>query len=689
MVKMSRQLKTIISIAAAIFVCLAAPVCLAEQRLPALTAASIRDVNVTDQFWAPRIELNRTVTIPHVFKMMEETGTIDKFVSAAASRRTDAKKGKVSQWWNTDEQLYKAIEGASFSLIQHYDPQLIKTLDDFIAKITAAQQPDGYLHTQKIINLQLSPYASPKWSDLGSELELYLAGHLYEAAVAHYQATGKRTLLNVAIKNADLVAELFGPDKRHDVCGHPEIELALIKLYKATGDKRYLDLARFFVDQRGRADGRRPRGAFSQDHKPIIEQTEAVGQALRAMYLYCGVTDLATETNDANYASAMKTLWEDVVGKKMYITGGIGSRRDNEGFGEPYDLPNKTGYAETCAAIGLSMWNFRMFLLTGDAKYIDVLERTIYNNFLAGVSLGGSQFFYENPLESDGIYKFNQGWVPAGADSNYKEPSATRKDWFFCGCCPPNVVRFLPSISQYIYATDGNEIFVNLFIDSTAAINLKEGRVALTQQTQYPWDGYVKLMVNPEPAQVGQVFTIKLRIPCWAMGWPVPSRLYRYIDSTPAKVTLKVNGQLVPLRLSKGFAIIQRSWNKGDIIELNIPMVVHRVISDEKVKGNADRVALERGPIVYCTEGIDNGGCALGIIVTDDVKLRTEHKKDLLGGVTIITGQAYILSAAEDGKSFLIKNHRFTATPYYAWSNRGIGEMAVWLHRSLPQASRD
>jgi len=673
-------------VSAVVFVCFAASLTFASATTSwrSLVPVSIRDVNVTDQFWAPRMELNRTMTIPHIFKMMEQTGTIDKFVCAAGPQ-----KGKASKWWNTDEQVYKTIEGASFSLMQsaslQRDQQLDKTIDELIVKIAAAQQPDGYLHTQKIINLQLSPDATPRWADLGGELELYLAGHLYEAAVAHFQATGKLTLLGVAVKNAGLVAELFGPDKRHDVCGHPEIELALVKLYKTTGDKKYLDLARFFIEQRGRADGRKLRGSFSQDHKPIVEQTEAVGQARRAAYLYSGVTDLAIITADANYTGAMETLWKDVVQKKMYITGGIGSRHENEGFSEPYELPNKTACTETCAAVGFSMWNHRMFLLTGEGKYIDALERTIYNNFLAGVSLGGDQFFYVNPLESDGQWQFNRGPV-TNDQGTHKEGSATRKEWFLCACCPPNVARFLPAISQFIYATDGNEIFVNLFIGSTAAIKLKDSSVSIMQETRYPWDGYVKLTVSP---QRSQDFAIKLRIPGWARGWPVPSDLYYYLDPVLKEITLKVNGQAAALDMHNGFTSISRTWNKGDVIELNLPMRVRRVLSHKDVKENTDKVALERGPLVYCAEGKDNNGRALNIVVSDKAELQTEHRADLLGGVTVIRGRVYALLSDPDSKSALISNHSLTAIPYYAWSNRGAGEMVVWFRRSLPASSGD
>jgi len=639
----------------------------AEGRGYRLASVPLSDVRIKDDFWRQRVETNRTVSIPHVFRMCEETGIIDNFAKAAGLI-----EGDFQGIWFSDAQVYKTIEGASFSLSLHADSELDRYLDRLIAKIAAAQESSGYLHTKYVINLTRKdrPAGPERLSRPGSDLELYVFGHLYEAAAAHYQATGKRTLLDVAIKNADMVDRIYGPGKRRDVPGHEEIEVGLVKLHQVTGDERYLKLAKFFIDQRGRARGRKLRGAFSQDHKPVIEQSEAVGQAPRATYLYSAAVDIAALTGDADYVKAMDRLWDNVVSKKMYVTGGIGSRHENEGFGENYELPNKTAYAETCAAISFSMWNHRLFLLHGDAKYLDVLERTLYNNFLAGVSLSGDRFFYANPLECDGQFKFNKGFRGVG--------SLERKSWFRCPCCPPNVVRFVPSVAKYVYATRNDELYVNLFIGSTSTIHLKNNAVTITQETRYPWDGRVKITLQPKQSKR---FAVNVRIPGWARGTPAPSDLYRYLNASDEQPSLKANGRSITMNMEKGFARIEREWKKGDVVQLELPMPVRRVVCHEKVKENAGRVALERGPTVYCVEGADNGGRVRNLALPNDAPLRAEYRKDLLGGVTVIRGKALGLFAGEDGKPGVRKERDFVAIPYCTWCNRGAGEMAMWFPR--------
>jgi DUF1680 family protein len=502
----------------------------------------------------------------------------------------------------------------------------------------------------------------PRWHDLKASHELYNAGHLYEAAYAHYRATGKRNLLNIALKNADLIADTFGPDKLLAPPGHQIIETGLVKLYRVTGEEKYLDLAKFFLDQRGNSEGHELYGNYSQDHKPVVEQNEAVGHAVRAAYMYSGMADIAALRRDSLYLEAVDRIWENIVSKKMYITGGIGSRHQGESFGDNYELPNLTAYCETCAAIANIYWNHRMFLLHGDAKYVDVLERTLYNGMISGVSLTGNTFFYANSLESDGKYAFNQG-------------ALTRKPWFTCSCCPTNVTRFIPSVPDYIYALDNDSLFVNLFVASTAQVHLDESSIEVTQTTNYPWDGKIEIRVDPE---TNMTLAMKVRIPGWALGKPVPSDLYHYLEVKPDQYMLSVNGKPVQSELRKGYATIQRKWSPGDVIELNLPMPVRRVQAHERVKDDIGKVALERGPIVYCAEWADNGGKVLDLVIPDEAQFEIEHREDLLGGITIIRGD--VLNKTGQTK-------QLTAIPYYAWSHRGAGEMAVWLERRASSLS--
>ncbi len=616
-----------------------------------ITPAPFTAACFTDRFWLPRLETNRQVTIPYDFEKCEETGRIDNFAKAAGLM-----EGPHEGLFYNDSDVFKVVEGAAYSLSLHPDPELEGYLDDLIKKIAGAQENDGYLYTARTIDpeaVDSEQEGLERWSNLRVSHELYNVGHLYEAAVAYHQATGKRTLLDVALRNAELIDGVFGPDKIRDVPGHQEIEIGLVKLYRTTGERRYLELAKFFLDQRGQPDRGNLQTNFDlpgymQDHRPVTEQREAVGHAVRAAYMYSGMADVAALTGDEAYIAALDTLWQNVVSRRMYVTGGIGSRHHGEAFGEDFELPNAKGYAETCAAIANAMWNHRMFLLHGDGKYLDVLERTLYNGFLSGVSLQGNTFFYANPLSSDGAWAFN---VRVGA---------VRSPWFTTSCCPTNVVRLLPSLPGYTYAHQDDRLFVNLYIGGNATLPLAR-EVKLTQETSYPWSGAVKLTIDPsEPTE----FALHLRIPGWARNEPVPSDLYRYLDRPDAPVTLRVNGEPVAVELNQGFAVVRRNWRSGDTVELDLPLPVRRVMSHENIEDNRGRVAVERGPLVYCAEGIDNGGSALDLTLPDDAPLVVERDEGLLGGMTKICSGGV------------------TLIPYYAWSHRGAGEMNVWLARA-------
>ena len=623
-------------------------------------------VHVEDAFWSPRFETNRTVTIPYCFKKCEETSRINNFAVAGGLT-----PGKFEGIPFNDSDVYKVIEGAAYSLATHPDPQLEKYLDDLIAKIAAAQEPDGYLYTARTIikdGAKMPKMSGPeRWLNLRSSHELYNVGHLYEAAAAYYQATGKRALLDVALKSAALIDRTFGPEpgKLKLPPGHEEVEIGLVKLYRVTGDPKHLKLARFFVDTRGRAEGHKLYGDYAQDHVPVVEQTQPVGHAVRAGYLYSGVADVAALTGDPAYLKAIDRIWENVVFRKLYLTGGIGARRAGEAFGDDYELPNKTAYNETCAAIANALWNHRMFLLHGDAKYIDVLERVLYNGFLSGVSLQGDAFFYPNPLESDPGYK--------------------RSPWFDCSCCPVNVVRFIPSIAGYVYATRGDALYVNLYIAGKGEIKLGGRAVKLTQQTQYPWDGRVAMTV--EPLTPGE-FELRVRIPGWAQGRPAPSDLYRYENpssNATASWSLKVNGEPVAAPLEQGYAVIRRAWRAGDAVELSLPMPVRRVVASEKVEADRGRVAIERGPIVYCAEAADNGGRVRNLALPEDARFGEAFQGDLLGGVMTLRSKA--VAVTRDARGAVTQQLTdLTLIPYYAWCHRGAGEMAVWLAGSAAQA---
>ena len=627
-----------------------------------ITAVPFSDVRLTDAFWAPRVETNRAVTIPFGFAKSEEEGRIRNFERAA--RREGPYEGKMPF---DDTDVYKLIEGAAYSLQNHPDPELDRFIDGIITKIAAAQEPDGYLTTYKTIDPTKSPAEwlkpGPKWDlELEGSHELYNSGHLYEAAYAHYRATGRRTLLDVALKNADLIARTFGPGKRTAPPGHQIIETGLVKLSDATGERRYRELARFFLDQRGRAATRKLYGIYNQDHLPVTEQSEAVGHAVRAAYMYSGMVDIAALDADPLYRAAVERIWDDVVSRKLYVTGAVGARHKDEAFGDAFELPNRTAYGETCASIANVYWNQRMFLLSGDARYVDVLERSLYNAALAGVSLQGNTFFYPNPLESDGKYTFNHG-------------SLSRKPWFDASCCPTNLARFIPSIPDYIYAVEGEALFVNLFAASRAAAVVGGARVGVQQTGDYPWNGRIALTITPDQPRS---FELRVRIPGWARNEPVPSGLYRYADAAGGAYELRVNGEPISPTLRRGYAVIARVWTPGDTVTLVLPMPVRRVVADARVADTRDKVALERGPLVYAAEWIDNDGSVLNLVVPDGAAFEEEHRSDLLGGVTVVR------AAATDQAG---RPRRLTAVPYYAWSHRGPGEMAVWLPRRAVSAS--
>jgi hypothetical protein len=615
-----------------------------------IAPVSFAAVRIEDGFWSPRMEANRLTTVPVCFRKCEETGRIDNFAKAGGLL-----PGEFRGIRYDDSDVYKVIEGASYALALHPDPALDRYLDELIAKIAAAQEDDGYLYTARTIDPSNLPRdaGETRWSYLEHSHELYNVGHLYEAAVAHFQATGKRTLLDVALENANLIDRTFGPGKLQDPPGHEEIEVGLVKLYRVTGDRRYLDLAKFFIDRRGRPEGRAGLyGEYSQDHQPVTDQAEPVGHAVRAGYLYSAMADLAAITGEASYAAALDRIWARLMATKIYLTGGIGAERGHEGFGPDYHLPNATAYNETCAAVALALWSHRMFQLHGEGRYIDVLERVLYNGFLSGVSLAGDAFFYPNPLASDGVQPFNQG-------------SLERSPWFATACCPVNVVRFVPSIAGYIYAHRDGDVFVNLYVGSSVRLELRNRDLKLVQETRYPWDGRVRIAVEPErPAR----FALHLRIPGWARGQPLPSDLYQYVDATPGEVTLKLNGEVEPLDVRNGYARIERRWVKGDVVDLEIPMPIRRVVAHPKVQANDGRVALERGPLVYCVEGVDHGGSLGQLVLSDGDVLEAQFRPELLGGVTMLVRKGDEATP-------------FQAVPYYAWNHRGAGEMEVWVTR--------
>ena len=600
-------------------------------------------VKVNDGFWGKRLETGRNVTIPLAFSKCEESGRYDNFVKAA----NPSDEYKVGGFPFDDTDVYKTIEGASYMLQTYPDKKLEAYIDSVLEIVAKAQEKDGYLNTSYTMNPKHPhPWMSPvKWEKVENlSHEFYNLGHMVEGAVAHYQATGKRNFLNIAMKYADCVVRNLGTgyNQVDRVPGHQIAEMALAKLYLVTGEKRYLDQAKYFLDRRGKTSR---KDAYSQAHKPVVEQDEAVGHAVRAAYMYSGMADVAALTGDTAYINAIDRIWDNIVSKKYYITGGIGARHAGEAFGDNYELPNLSAYNETCAAIGNVYLNHRLFLLHGDAKYYDVLERTLYNGLISGVSLDGNSFFYPNPLECNGEYHFN-------ADNTIE-----RQPWFGCACCPSNISRFIPSLPGYVYATKGSDVFVNLFMGNTSEFEVNGSPLKISQSGNYTWDGNVTISVDNNPGS----FSMKIRIPGWAQGNPVPSDLYTYTNTVKDKpYTVKLNGKEVESTLDKGYFTITRDWKQGDKVDIQFAMNPRIVKAHDAVEADRGMVAVERGPIVYCAEWPDNN------FDLNDVKLNTKNKfkagrDESLGGFIRLTNKTHSL------------------IPYYAWNHRGPGMMKVCM----------
>lgn len=611
-------------------------------------------VTINDAFWKPTLDKVATTTLQAcVYQTEIKTPRIRNFEKVARG-----KNEKHEGIFYDDSDVFKALEAIAYSLKNHPNPDLEKKADEWIDKIAAAQQEDGYINTYYTLGR-----LDERWSDMSMH-EDYNGGHLIEAAVAYYQVTGKRKLLDVAIKFANHFDSLFGPEpgKRHWVTGHQELELALVKLYNTTQDKKYLTLAYWLLEERGHKYAKGytwtewKDTAYAQDAVPVREQKEITGHAVRAMYLYTGAADVAALTGDEGYMNAMKTVWEDVVYRNMYITGGIGSSGNNEGFSKDYDLPNEQAYCETCASVGMVFWNQRMNLMTGDSKFIDVLERSLYNGARDGLSLSGDRFFYGNPLASDGQH--------------------ARREWFGTACCPANIARLVSSLGNYIYGFSNQGIWVNLFVGSNTTTKIGKTEVSLTQQTNYPWDGKIKLTIEPKNKTK---FAMHVRIPGWIQGEAVPGDLFVFEDKSKTDFTLSLNGKSVSYKMENGYAVIERDWKKGDVLELNLPMEVKRIVSRPEVKQDEGRVALQRGPLVYCVEGADNNGKAWNVILPEQTSFQTSFQKDLLEGITTIQFDAPTVQVEPNGLSVKTEIKKITAIPYYAWANRGQNEMQVWL----------
>lgn len=615
----------------------------------AITPINIKNVKLTDKFWLPIIKKVQEKTIEYAIHKCEEEGRLDNFLIAGKQKEGTVK----GQMPFDDTDVYKIIEGASNTLISEPNPKLEKLLDSLISIIKIGQEKDGYLTTWRTINPSKPPapwvpvIEGKRWESLQISHELYNSGHLIEAAVVHHKATGKRNFLDIALKNADLLVATFGDDKNQvqGVPGHQIVETGLVKLYQLTNNKSYLNLAKYFLDNRGNPKNHKLYGDYSQDHIPVVQQDEAIGHAVRAVYMYAGMTDIAAIENDSAYYNAVTKLWNNVVTKKMYITGGIGAKPEGEAFGKNYELPNLTGYNETCAAIGNVYWNHRLHNISGNADYFDVIERSLYNGLISGLSLDGKKFFYPNALESDGIYKFNRG-------------ACTRQSWFDCSCCPTNLIRFIPSIPGLIYSKSDKAIYVNLYATNTATIEFKKNNIQINQKTNYPWDGKVTVFVSPK---IATNFTLKLRIPSWARNQVLPGDLYSYKNNSSTRTKLSINGKSTNYKIDNGYIIINKIWKKSDTVILEFPMEVKQVITNPEVTDNRGKVALEYGPIVYAIEEIDNATAFDSATINTNDTFKIKKEETLLEGVNII------------------QTDKLKAIPYYLWSNRGVGKMKVWI----------
>ncbi len=608
-----------------------------------LKPVPISAVSLTDSFWAPRLRTNREVTLPAQFAYLEETGRLDNFRVAAGK-----KGGQFVGIYFNDSDVYKWLEAASWALASGQDPRLEEMVHVVVTEIEAAQQPDGYLNTYFA-----GERAAERWSNLRDLHELYCAGHLIQAAVAHHRATGSQRLLNVACRLADHIDDVFGrgPGQREGTSGHEEIEMALVELARETGQDKYLCLASFFVEMRGK--GYAGGDAYHQDRRPFREFERMVGHAVRAVYLNAGVADLCLEESREGYGRTLDRLWRHMTARQMYVTGGIGSRYRGEAFGDDYELPNRRAYAETCAAIGSVMWSWRMLALDGDARYSDLIETTLYNGVLAGLSLDGQSYFYQNPLADDGTHR--------------------REPWFGCACCPPNIARTLASLPGYVYSVSDEGLWVHLYIEGEARIRLADGRgLGVTQRTRYPWDGEIVVEVDG-----GGTYSLMLRVPAWCEGG----------------ARVQVNGAPVEAALTPGtYVDVRREWKAGDRVKLDLPMPARGLSCHPYVANNEGRVALMRGPLVYCLEQVDHSRVAVqDLALPLHAPLGIEWKPDLLGGVCTVHGEAVISAPGDRWSDSLYRVEStaarwgdrqavpLVAVPYYAWANRGPGAMRVWL----------
>jgi DUF1680 family protein len=640
-----------------IFIFLLIPSALFAQSHLHVQPVNFSNVNITDAFWKPKLDKVATKTLEAcIYQTEVKTPRIRNFEKVA--RKQGEKHEGI---FYDDSDVFKALEAIAYSLKNNPDPALEKKADEWIDKVAAAQLPDGYLNTYYTLG-----DLSKRWTDMSMH-EDYNGGHMIEAGVAYYDATGKRKFLDVCIKWADHFDSTFGPGKRHWVTGHQELELALVKLYRVTSNEKYLKLSYWLLEERGHklaygytwTDWKDT--AYAQDVVPVKEQKEITGHAVRAMYMYTGAADVAAHTGDVGYLKAMRTVWEDVVFRNMYITGGIGSAGSNEGFSVDFDLPNEQAYCETCASVGMVFWNQRMNALTGEAEYIDVLERSLYNGALDGLSLSGDRFFYGNPLASTG--------------------KNSRREWFGTACCPANIARLVASVGNYIYASSDQGLWVNLFIGNNSKINIGKNTIGVTMETGYPWDGNVKLTVDP-----GKKLTtaVHIRIPGWARGIAVPGELYDFTEKSTTSVELYLNGKKLDLAIDKGYFTVNREWKKGDVLELRLPMDVKKITARKEVASDEGRIAIQRGPLVYCVEGADNNGRAWNIIADAAVAFRVEQGSVLDEKVMILKAELPVISVKDNGYTVATEKKTITAIPYYTWCNRGSNEMQVWI----PTAAR-
>ncbi|RYZ51692.1 MAG: glycoside hydrolase family 127 protein [Sphingobacteriales bacterium] len=642
-------------IAATLFSLLTIPFLSSSQNsLQKMYPVDFSRVTITDSFWKAKQDVVATTTLNTCILYTEnKTGRIRNF------EKVISKQGKHEGVYYDDSDVYKAIEAIAYSLKNRPDKLLESKADEWITKIEGAQLPDGYLNTYYTLT-----GLDKRWTDMERH-EDYCAGHLIEAGIAYHETTGKRKLLDVAIRFANHIDSNFRLGNRNWVSGHQEIELALMKLYHHTGEKRYMDLAIWFLDQRGRGYGKGKiwdewkDPDYCQDGLPVKQQTQITGHAVRAMYMYTGAADVAAVNNDSGYMKAMNSIWDDVVFRNLYITGGIGAQGTNEGFGLDYDLPNATAYCETCASVGMVFWNQRMNMLTGNSKFIDILERSLYNAALDGLSQTGDRFFYGNPLASERNHK--------------------RSEWFGTACCPSNIARLVASLGNYVYNYKDNAIWINLFIGSEVTIPVGKGKMRLSMQTGFPWNGNNQVTIKQA---VNNKVQLKIRIPGW-LETPVPGDLYTFTDKTGQQAVITLNGKPIQYKKELGYAVIERTWKQGDVIGYNLPMEVKKIVSHPSLIQNTGRIAIQYGPLVYCVEGRDNTDKAYNFIVPDVTAFRVEYDPQMLGGINRILFEADVLKPASDGKSIITSKQAVTAIPYFSWNNRGPDEMQVWLPTTI------